>query len=506
MKLVESIKKQVLINSKKREAFLERSSFDEFSISKGADTLLTKENYLSVMYKRFYDKASVSDLYPSEDLNYCESWVPFVKGKTLLGLHNIFQNNYGIKDPIFTRVIIAKDEVITDSFSFILNPKESKLVDVSKYTDIDSGAVLVQCYHPRIKVILDQFRYFGIYTDNSGNLLSGVHSMPFPSNKGYIDNSDPMYRSFSWENESTNYHCFSKDFQPGEIKNPKENFGYFKSDEPIKGPGYLTIKDKDGSFLSIWHDGPSKHVNKFNDYDKDTGDVNTTSFVPNFEKNSPYIFIHRSQIGIPCDNFTVTAFQDDINNPIAKKDFTLEGDYEIINCAEIEEFSSIKGKVNINVSFPIDYSKFSHVPNVYCHFYYTANGVISDQVHSHASIGFQNNPYASLNKFRCNKFAPAVLKEGHDCVYFISNIGPKDNNVAKDLKIRVITDTNRESVTYLPISERGTLDFSISDLDIDSKATYATVIIEDEHTNYNGNWYLINKNTGNVATDHFTGG
>ena len=504
MNMVNSVKKKLLIGLKKKVPFFEPSNIDLHYINKGSSKSLTPENYLKIIYQRFYNGQSVEDLVPSEDLNFCESWVPYQKGKTHLGLYNLYHNNYGIKDPLYTRISVISHEKVLNSKSFILKPKEAKLIDVSTLFDNEDGSLLVQVFHPRVKVILNQFRYFGFYGDEKGNILSGVHSMPIPSRKGYIGLNKPKFRSYSWKESQTQYESFSEHNIPGVIN---EEFGYFETQKDLKGIGYITIKDKDQNITSIWHDGPTPHSNKISDQQgEQIGKVKTSTFVPDFKLNAPHIFIHEDQVGLKSKEFEITLFKENPDSPIAKKSFTFDGKFITIDTSKVSEFGSIEGSINIAVHFKEDLSQFQSVPNFYCHFYFTNKGHPSDQVHSQATFGYKNNPFKSLNKFRCNKFAPAVINSKHSNFYSISNIGPNKENAAKDLKVRVYSSEGKEYITYLSVPAKGLLNFSFDELGLNIENGYATVIIEDEYTNYNANWFVLNKETGSVATDHFTGG
>ena len=369
MKIIESIKKNILIKSNKRSSFFERDLFNSHCNNKADLTELNEQNYASIMYKKFYTKEKLN-LLPSSELNYCESWVPYQKGKTHLGIYNFFQNNYGIKDPLYTRVSIVTNEFVTDSFDFILNPKESKIIHLKDYTNAESGSVVVQVFHPRAKVILDQFRYFGLYSDQEGGILSGVHSMPLPSNKGYIELLNPKFRSFSWANTKTEYQSFSEASIGGEVKNTSRPFGYFNSNKKLKGIGYITIKDEKNNTTSIWHDGPTPHKNKLNSKSLgEIGRIRTSAIIPDFKKNAPHIFIHESQIGLTSKEFTISLFKEDATSPLFSKEMSFEGEFTIIDTSKISEFKDAKGEINIDIKFQEDFGLFSHTPNFYCHFY-----------------------------------------------------------------------------------------------------------------------------------------
>ncbi len=471
-----------------------------------------RDNFITEVYKEFYSSHSNSTIVPDLTVPHVESWVPYVKGKTSIGVYNFFAANYGLKEPIYFRAIILDSTGPCHIDSWILCMDEVRHIQFEDEVSKEDGVILLQAFHPRIKVISNQLRYFGFYHGTDGALAAGVHSFPMASKTGYFDKVGTGYRSLSDKNEPLHYWNFSQHSIPLEPDDSYEKMTCFKNTIPLWGNGFLVNRDAKGCINSIWHDAPTVHSNpKKESFDKASGPVLSVFTVPYFEIFAPEILIYDNQIGFSSQKISIEIYSKDK----LLADIFLDLPLEKLNSFNLKELfadKNIAGNVDVVVKFDSDFSEFYSNPACFLQIYYQkSSGQKADQVHSSHTVGPANDPFFKPKNYRCKKFAPLFINKSlaEECLYSIINWGPEKSNPTAPLKIRIITDKGEEIIAKRKVPDKGVLTISSREFEpelygkIDSFAIFQ---IEHEATNFSANWFIVDSKREHLATDHFTGG
>lgn len=475
------------------------------------------EDFIEHIFKIYYGLLSVDHIIPDVGIAHAQSWVPYLKGKTSLFLYNFFDRNYGIRDPIFYRVIVLDSQGEAISISHKLLPSGSILLTdlvVDKTLDHhmipEHGTLLIQAFHPKIKTPLQALRFYGFYGDQETPLNCGVHSLTVTPG-GLARGLSPSYRSFGIP-EVTYGYSFKQTNVPLYQKSKQENDGEIvrlTTSEKLYGGIFFMQRGSEGSPLGIWHEGPVSHIVELAREKKQLGNCKTAFVVPDFEKYAPHILISSDRVGFRVEKLTI-SIHDDAGMFMAAKTIRLNGDHEDIHLADIFLGNDIHGDVAVQLDFNRDIGEFKVAPTGHVDIYYCSPSAFADQAHSD---GIYKNAYKTLPKsFRCRKFAPIVNDRDIRCLYSVSNLGglkSRSSHQEDFVFVRVITDTGIERRLKFPVIKNGVTIISgaklLQAVESDMKRT-GIVQYEHETANFTGSWYFINTKTNHISVDHFTGG
>lgn len=467
--------------------------------------------WTKTLFETWYSKRDANLMLPSEDIGVAESWVHFRRDKTRLLIYNFFERNYGIRDPILYRVsVFGADGSVEATEQFLMAPGEirflARVCDGSRLPE--EGSLVVQAFHPRIKVMGNQLRYFVFY--GSGlDLNCGVHSLGIPESR-ILKKMGPGHRNVA-DSRSTIAASLTNPRVP---MRPKPN-GHSEAGleeveftTPVESQVLYLRENASGVPLGVWHDGQIPHFVKPAETARKVANGKTGFFVPSFEKHAPIVSVSPSQVGFESGAMAISVCDGD-GRELAKSSVPLKNGYGFVDLKEVFAGAGITGPVSVVCEFDRDIGEFADSPVLYVHLYYRSAGEIADQVHSHFSVGYATAPNAHAKSYRCLKFAPFIKDENLEFFYSIHNIGGSGSNVDTEIFVRVMTDTGFEKRFRWPapadritfVSQRELLKGIESEIE-------RCAIVQYEHatTNFNGSWHFVNHRTGCMGTDHFTGG
>ena len=496
-----------------RESNLDVDSIREAQLRLHSDSkLIESEKYLSTLFEAYYKKTDPNMIVPAAQIGAASSFVPYYRGFTQVILYNFFSINYGIRDPILYRISILNDEHVAWCEQFILASGNTiNINDTNLKTDNlpKHGNLIIEAFHPRISTPMNQLRYFVIYHDSKSGALSGVHSLGAKLN-GLPKLTQPSYRAYGFDNSKYYYHNIKspRNLLSIDSTSKKTRLEKLHSNTSMIAHAYITCVSSGGCPTSVWHDGPTPHYTEtISSYEK-YGACYTVFYIPDFQRNAPFVFISSSQISYLPKTIKIKLVTE-VGEYIADKDINISIDNTTINLTE--EFNqNISGSCNVIFEFDRDLSEFPKPPSIYVHVYYKSPQGFGDQVHSHNSIGYYDTPAKDYKSYRCRKFAPYLKDKDIDFIYSIINLAPNGKpSHDKSIRIRIFNDMGTEFITYLDLNSSGVTNARANDilnkLPIKIKSS-AIFQFEHETTNFNGSWYMIDKNNGALGVDHFSGG
>ena len=233
----------------------------------------------------------------------------------------------------------------------------------------------------------------------------------------------------------------------------------------------------------------------------------TAFYVPDFRLNAPLINVNDNEIGFPTKSFLLRAYRES-GELIAEKSVKLNDGESGFDLAKVFEDERMEGAVYFVADFMRDQSEFTQRPPCYLHLYYQRGDLLADQVHTQYSYGYENDALAQLKSYRCLKMAP-LFKEFRS-LYCLVTAGGSGTNPDNAITLRVFTDSGTEHVfNKYPLRIGNGLSTIHGDDLIKEIGSYiheaAVVWFEHQTTNFNGNWFAIDRKTGHLATDHFSG-
>jgi hypothetical protein len=475
--------------------------------------LVDNSEIASHLYDLFYSQGDANRVIPSENVAWAASFVPYYRTFTSVVLYNFFRSNYGIRDPILYRYSIFDGRRVVWCNQFLL-PADRVICLPDPASSVpglpEHANVVIEAFHPRIAVPAKQLRYFGIYRDTASGIIAGSHSLTVaPQNLSRLN--QPSFRSFG-ESSSTYFHHSSVASRtPLEIREKTEAgvLGKLSSKDGIDTNAYITREGPGGCPTTIWHDGSAPHYVKPANSRRQVGASYTTFLVPNFRANAPVVLISGSQIGFVPRQITIHLLAED-GARIARKEVAVKTDNATLDLLAEFERQQISGVVNVILEFDRDIGEFSAVPTAYVHLYYRSPNGFADQVHSHSTLGYRDDPFRKPRPYRCRKFGPFIKDERLEFVYSIVNMGPRTTPVHDDtIRMRIFSDCGSEFVFNRKLNPAGITNIWGADLFAnlaEGVTNVAVVQFEHETTNFNGSWYAIDKSSRHVAVDHFTGG
>ncbi len=477
--------------------------------------IIPPEKFMPTLFSAYYGQTSPEDMVPDAASAFVSAYVPFRKGITHILLFNFCQRNYSIRDPLLIRLSIMKENEHFWSKQYVFKPNEVKYFNtIGHEADAaalpEQGIVLLEVFHPRLKTPENEFRFFVFFHDQAKGLMAGVHSIPAPL-KSYLPRTSLCYRGYLPDGHMAYLSNFAGSRQDIEAVGPKALFTVAQTKSPLKGAnGFCIIHDGDGIPLAIWHDNCNSNRRNI----KNTPSANrhphpcTTGFyIPNFKHNAPLLRISEDEIGFPVEAMTLKLFTED-GALISSRDVVFQDDQSGCDLAKVFAKEDIQGSVNCVVEFKRDVNEFAVKPICYVHVYYRGSNRLADQTHTESSYGLYNDSNPQPKSYRCLKMAPIFKAFRND--YAIITAGGCATNPDNTITLRIFTDTGTEHViNHYPIRVlNGVAVIHGDDIfkDCWPHIREAGVIwFEHQTTNYNGIWYCIDRETGNLATDHFTG-
>lgn len=473
----------------------------------------TPQNFIPSLFEVYYGKKPANHLVPATRSGYADGFVPYYRGVTKLVLHNFFGRNYGIRDPILFRMVVC-DGLRPAWVSSVVLPSDGVhfqndfLCEENQAQLPEHGTLMVQAFHPRIKTLVSQLRFFAFYSDPQKGSVCGIHSMPIPES-GLGAPFRPAHRSFARAQGKVYYHtCLNAHTPLAAIPTADENFSRWEADGLTGPAGFITMDNSDGPPWAVWHDGPDSHRLAAAPSPRKLGTVKTGFLVPDFSRHAPVVLVSAAQVGFLPEKITIRAM-DPQGNLLAEKNVAPGLDPYFVDLREVFAGASLQGSVSFIFDFGRDRGEFEKYPVGMLHIYYRSPQGFSDQLHSENTIGFSSDPVPKMKAYRCRKFAPLLADPSYTFTYAIINVGGENNNSDTEIKLRLSTDAGSEFVLMHPILPNGITpidgDFLLKT--IASAIRHAAVVqIEHERTNYAASWYCVNRKTGHLGGDHFSGG
>lgn len=514
--LPQSLIDNLLIKSGKKFRILDPHHINKrhLTLHPGAQIVSSGE-FIPHLYKTLFNQSPAQNIVPAVNIPLAQSWVPFIKGKSTILLYNFFDRNYGIKDPVLYRLILFNNNAEILSVSCVLlGPGAVQYEDniiqegVDPSTIPNETSLLVQAIHPRIKTLGDQLRYFSFYGDSESSLNCGVHSVLVPPrNLGAIT---PLgHRSYGPAERTSGYSFTQSDQELFSNAYESEPLLKLNSPVPMKSFAYFIHKDERGNPLSVWHDAPNSFSLTKKSHPGKLGPCLTVFSVPEFQDHAPRMMISSSQVGFQPEQLTITATNEK-GETLAVENVRINKDNKSVDLKTVFEKHQLRGLITFVVDFHHDIGEFNELPICYVHLYYRSKIGWADQVHSNYTFGYSNTPPQNKKgSFRCRKFAPLIKNSNLEFIYSAINIGGLKTNTDKFVFLRIITDTGFEKRFRWDIKTPGVSHITGRELleQVGGEINKAAVVLyEHNSTNFQGAWYMVNKQNGALAVDHFTGG
>ncbi len=501
-----------------------------FKACPGYNPKLTEEQYLKQhpsaqivslskllpeLFNIYYDKKTSEAIVPDTSVPRVSVHVPYHIGITDILIFNFLQRNYGVRDPILIRLSILVGEKCFWAKQYLLAPNQVRYIkNFSKEADQDAlprhGIVLLEAFHPRIKTPGNEFRFFMFFNNPVKGTISGIHSIPV-SLVPYAKRDSFCYRAFIPGMQPAYYSNFVDPHQVLESGGSKGIFRRAQSKGPILGSmGFCIVRDDSGIPTTLWHDNCSsnmKGITHSTSKDNAPQTCTTAFYVPDFKLNAPLINVNEEEIGFPTKLFLLKAYRES-GEFIGEKFVTLGDDELGFDLADVFKAEQIEGSVYFVADFQRDQNEFLQKPPCYLHLYYRGGNGFADQVHTQYSIGYHTDSFGLPKSYRCLKMAP-LFKEFRS-IFSLSTVGGASENLDNTITLRIFTDTGTEHVlnNYPLHISNGVSTIHGDDLIKETGSSILeTAVVWFEHptTNFNGAWFLVNRDTGYLATDHFTG-
>lgn len=477
--------------------------------------IVSASNIVPDLYSIYYEKKNAQEIAPDDSVSRTSAIVPYLIGTTDILIFNFLQRNYGIRDPLLVRLSVLVGEQCFWSKQYLFAANQVRyLCDFTAEADQadlpQHGIVMLEAFHPRINTPGNEFRFFMLLNNPVKGTLSGIHSIPAPL-LPYQKRDEFCFRAYIPEKQLAYYCNFADSHQVLQSNGTSRNFRQAQSEGPIKGAmGFCIVHDDKGIPTTLWHDNCStnmKNIKNDPTNNKFPHACVTTFYVPDFEIHAPLINVIAEEIGFETKMFLIKAFRES-GEPIAESWVTLTDDEDGFDLAKIFAGASIKGGAYFVVDFKRDQNEFTTMPPCYLHLFYRRRDNFADQVHSQFSFGYHNDSNGALRSYRCLKMAP--LLKNFRSIFCLATAGGAKNNPDNSITLRVFTDTGTEHVfNRFPLKvQDGISTIHGDDLmkEVGASMKEAGVIwFEHPTTNFNGSWFLINRNTGQLATDHFSG-
>jgi hypothetical protein len=470
------------------------------------------------LFNVYYGVKTADQISPAIGTPCAYAYVPYYHGKTKLLMFNFFNRNYGIRDPLLIRISLLNGATVYSVKQSIFAPDAVYLEDFIENDNEDVcqyGAAVVEVFHPHIKTPGDQFRFFVIYRDLEKGKISGVHSVQFNKEALPQRKLKTGYRAYTPPQTYAHYFDLTEPRLPL-VPDTKQNgklLSHASVEHPYYTMGYCCLEDDESAPSGIWHDNMENNtvnVRSKKHMSEATSPCMAAFYVPDFRRNAPIALISVSEIGFRPERLAIRSFYE-TGEFIAERFVEVQSDNDSIDLANVFFEDSIEGSTFFIVSFGRTINEFEVEPPCYLNLYYRCGKGFADQVHSHPThtYGFQQALHPTPKPYRMRKMAPLLKEEGLRFVYSIVTVNGTNKFSDETVTLRIFTDMETEHVySHYPLLNNGVAVIHGDALmeEIGSHIERSAVIwFEHQTTNFNGTWFAIDKNTGHVGIDHFTG-
>ena len=497
--------------------FTPKKAFKDFREKHPDAKPVRPEGLVRELFRIYYGEKGANDIVPDPSTPFAVSYGTFRRGMTSLLLFNFFRQNYGIRDPILFRLSIMSGQKLFWTSQFLSPADEVKFIEnlgstVAEHNLPENGTFQLEAFHPRIKTPSRQIRFFAFLQDRTKGIIAGVHSMDVP-HRAHLDHGKLCFRAFVPNGAKAFYNNVIDACQPLVETNRQELFSQGITAKPARGVmGYCVMTDDQGVPFSVWHDNCSDHsVAIRDDFDPKKHKARpcrTGFYVPDMGRNAPLVHVSSHEIGFKVESVKIGAFSCD-GSLLSEKTHSLKSDNSGFDLADIFRNEKISGPAYFIVDFNRKIEEFKNAPDCYLHIHYRAGSRLADNVHTHTSANSRHAPGAGPKSYRCLKMAP-YLKD-YKNLYTIVTVNANAPQHDLNVKLRIFTDTGSEhTVNKFPLpNPDGVVVLTGEQLlqFVGEKNIKKSAVIWFEHSsiNLNGSWFLIDPETGDVATDHFTG-
>ena len=477
-------------------------------------SMVGRDRLLSSLFEVYYSGGDPNNIVPADDIAQVASFVPYYRGFTSVVLYNFFKSNYGIRDPILYRISIFHGRNVVWCKQVLLSADtvfniQDPALTVSSLPE--HGTLAIQAFHPRISSIpAKELRYFGIYRDSEHGIVAGGHSLGLSREK-LPQLTQPAFRGFGYC-DSLYFHSSASQNRIPLIPGEDDSAGMLRklhSNTGVNSHGYMVRESPSGCPTTIWHDGPVHRDVSAVDAVKKGGAICAAFFIPDFEVHAPLILISKNEIGF-LPRWILIHLMTEGGVPIARKQVAIDSSNATVDLREEFSDQNLAGSINVLIEFDREIHEFKSQPTSYVHLYYRSPEGLGDQVHSHTSLGYYEDPFRQPRSYRCRKFAPFLNDPQLQFIYSIINLGPgarplHDNSI----RLRIFTDAGAEFVVNRKLNAAGITNIRgtelFASLAVDA-ISVAVVQFEHETTNFAGSWFALDRVSGHLGVDHFTGG
>jgi len=210
------------------------------------------QNLLTELFNAYYRNESPQDIVPDTATPFVSSHVPYCRGISNVLIFNFLQRNYGIRDPLLIRLSVMAGEKHFWSKQYLFAPNQVRFIkNFSEEAEHDAlperGIMILEAFHPRIKMPGNEFRFFMLFRDSVKGILSGSHSIPAPLIP-YVNRDSFCYRAFIPRRQLAYYCNFADPSQDLDLNGQQALFREAKSKDPVKGSqGFCIIHDDEGT-------------------------------------------------------------------------------------------------------------------------------------------------------------------------------------------------------------------------------------------------------------------
>lgn len=476
-------------------------------------SLVGIDRLLPSLFKVYYAGDDPNSIVPDKDVASAASFVPYYRGFTSVVLFNFFKSNYGIRDPILYRYSIFSGREVVWCKQFLLAAdRVMNIPDPAATVDSlpEHGNLIIEAFHPRISIPTKELRYFAIYRDLQQGSVAGSHSLGL-GREGLPRLMQPSFRGFGDRDSSYFHHSAIANHVPLTVRGNSGTGALAKllSYSGVVAHGYMTRESPSGCPTTIWHEGPTPHFISGIDSERKVGACYTAFFIPDFKLHAPLVLVSSSQIGFLPKRITIHLIAEDAQS-IARKEVSIETDNATVDLMNEFRDRDLAGSINVIIEFDRDIGEFPSLPTTYVHLYYRSPQGLGDQVHSHSTVGYRDDPFRKYKSYRCRKFAPFLKDKQLEFIYSVINVIPGIRALHDDsIRVRIFTDSGSEVVLNRKLSLAGITNIRGAELfaNLPVEINSAAIVqFEHETTNFNGSWYAIDKSSGHLGVDHFTGG
>lgn len=480
--------------------------------------VLSAEALREQVFRCHYEGRPLDGIMPAMDVPFARSFVPVSRSGGCVHLYNFFDQHYALRDPLYFRFILMSNGRPVRIWARILTASQVVAVPMDEVfagSDATEGVLIIEARHPRISVLGDQLRYHGITQSGADHTVCTVHSVPVGRHTGVPVPSG------------------NRGFQPSALKvafwnatgarvdnaaSPQRKVGPLDLFAPAQalpsGSVVLTSSAPgDAGPRALWHDNgradpdglaaPRPVAARANGKNLP---LRSYTFVPDMKQNAPLILISRQHTLIPTETATVVVTEmssgrtETASFPVGAEGVTADLRHMVGD--------RLTGPCLVEIDLDRNAYEYAELPSGVVLVTLRNGDAIADSTHAHCYVAtwtYHDNPPRKPGSFRCRKFAPYLNDAGLDFTYSIYTKGAPHGEV---IKVRIVTDRNREYLTSIVVDEAPAVYLDGNDLmrrlgvEMDRAAA---VILENGTYNFVGDFFIRDKQSGHIGVDHFTG-